>query len=81
MIYHFVSALGNKLTAIFIPHQILENIFILKAALILVSISLCISSLALLILVVSQYRRKKSPKLVKSNVFPVTLRRTTKETK
>ncbi|MGO8945016.1 MAG: hypothetical protein ACLQJ7_15255 [Syntrophobacteraceae bacterium] len=67
---NFFSTIGDKISTLFVPNQVLENILDLKTAVILVAISLLISSLALLILVLSHHRFKKSLILVKSNSSP-----------
>ncbi|MGA2939527.1 MAG: hypothetical protein ABSF52_20850 [Syntrophobacteraceae bacterium] len=73
-IQHFFSTVGDKISKVFVPNQVLENILFMKTAIILISISLIISSLALLILALSHHRFKKSIMLVKSNSSP-TLRK------
>ena len=69
-IQHFFSTVGDKITKLFVPSQVLENILDLKTAIILIVLSLIISSLALLILAISHHRFKKSIMLVKSNSSP-----------
>jgi len=67
---HFFSTVGDKISQLFVPNQVLENILDLKVAIILIAISLLISSVALLILALSYHRFKKSLKLVKPNSSP-----------
>ncbi len=69
-IHHFFATIGDKIPRLFVPNQMLENILDLKTAIILISISLLISSAALLILAMSHNRLKKSLMLVKSNSSP-----------
>ena len=69
-IQHFFSTVGDKISKVFVPNQVLENILFMKTAIILISISLIISSLALLILALSHHRFKKFIMLVKSNSSP-----------
>jgi uncharacterized phage infection (PIP) family protein YhgE len=69
-IQHFFSTVGDKISQLFVPNQVLENIFVMKLAIILIAISLFISSLALLILALSHHRLKKSLMPVKSNSSP-----------
>jgi uncharacterized phage infection (PIP) family protein YhgE len=69
-IHHFFSTVGDKLTKLFVPNQVLENILDLKVAIILIAISLLISSVALLILALSHHRFKKSTMPAKANSGP-----------
>jgi len=69
-IHQSFSTMGDKISKFFVPNQVLEDIIVLKTAVILVAISLLISSLALLILVLSHHRFKKSIMLVKPNSSP-----------
>jgi len=66
-ISHFFLSVGDKVAKIFVPNQVLENILDLKTAIILITISLLISSVALLILALSNHRLKKSLMLFKSS--------------
>ncbi|MGO8944324.1 MAG: hypothetical protein ACLQJ7_11710 [Syntrophobacteraceae bacterium] len=70
-IHHFFSTIGDKISTLFVPNQVLENILDLKVAIILIAISLLIFSVALLILALSHHRlKKKSLMLVKPNSSP-----------
>jgi len=59
--------MGDKISQFFLPNQVLENILVMKVAIILVALSLLISSLAILILALSHHRFEKSLIPVKSN--------------
>ncbi|MGA3118601.1 MAG: hypothetical protein ABSF90_29765 [Syntrophobacteraceae bacterium] len=59
-ISHFVQSIGDKAGKVFGFNPVLENIVMMKVAIILISISLLISSLALLVLVISHCRSKNS---------------------
>jgi hypothetical protein len=72
-IHQFFSTIGDKLGKVFVPDQILENILALKVAIVLIAISLLISSVALLILSLPQYRSKKSIKPIKPDSSPPAL--------
>jgi hypothetical protein len=69
-ITHFLQSLPDKLGKLFNPNQILENIFLMKIAVILITISLLTSSLALLLLALSHYRSKHSIELIESDFQP-----------
>ena len=69
-IHQLFSTVGSKISQLFVSNQVLENILDLKLAIILIAVSLIISSLALLILVLSHHRLKKSLMLLKSNFSP-----------
>jgi len=69
-IHQFFSTVGDKISKLFVPNQVLENILDLKTAIILITISLLISSVALLILALSHHRFKKSLMPIKSNSSP-----------
>ena len=69
-IHNFFTTIGDKVTKIFVPNQVLENILDLKTAIILIALSLLVSSLALLILAISNHRFKKSLMLLKPNSIP-----------
>jgi hypothetical protein len=72
---------GDKITHVLGFNPVLENILVMKEAIILISISLLISSLALLFLALSHHRFKKSIKLLKPNCSPTTLPGMTDQTK
>jgi hypothetical protein len=57
-IHQFFSTIGDKVTKLFVPNQVLENTINLKTAIILISISLLISSMALLVPPLSHHRFK-----------------------
>ncbi len=57
-IHQFFSTAGDKVGKVFGFNPVLENIVVMKLAIILISLSLLISSLALLILAISHYRSK-----------------------
>ncbi len=57
-IAHFFQAIGDKIGRVLGFNPVLENILALKVAIILISLSLLISSSALLILAISHYRNK-----------------------
>jgi hypothetical protein len=59
-IHQFFSTVGDKMGKVFVPNQVFENIIVLKTAIILISLSLLVSSLALLILAISHCRSKNS---------------------
>ena len=59
-IHQFFSTLGDKIGRVFGFNLILENIVVMKVAIILIAISLLISSLALLILAISHCQSKNS---------------------
>ena len=80
-ITHFFQSRGDKITRVLGCNPLLENILVMKVAIILVAISLIISSSALLILALSHHRFKKSLKLTKSNAGPATLPRMTGQAK
>jgi uncharacterized phage infection (PIP) family protein YhgE len=72
-IHQFFSTIGDKLGKFIFPNQMLENILALKAAIILVTLSLLISSIALLILALSHHTSKKSLKPIKPDSSPPAL--------
>ena len=45
-IHQFFSTVGDKISQLFVPNPVLENIFVMKLAIILIALSLIISSLA-----------------------------------
>ena len=57
-IQHFFSTVGDKIGRGHGFNPMLENIFVMKVAIILIALSLIISSLALLVLTISHYRSK-----------------------
>ena len=57
-IHQFFSTVGDKAGKFFGFNPVLENIVVMKVAIVLISISLLISSLALLVLAISYYRNK-----------------------
>jgi hypothetical protein len=59
-ISHFLSAIGDKVGKLFGFDPVLENIVVMKVAIILIALSLLISSLALLVLAISHCRSKNS---------------------
>jgi hypothetical protein len=59
-IHQFFSTIGDKIGKVFGFNPILENIVLMKVAIILIALSLLISSLALLVLAISHYRSKNS---------------------
>jgi hypothetical protein len=69
-IHQFFSTVGDKISKVLGFNPVLENIVVMKVAIILVAISLLISSVAVLILTLSDHRFKKSLKLVKPNSSP-----------
>jgi hypothetical protein len=73
--------MGDKITRVLGFNQGLENILVMKVAIILVAISLVISSVALLILALSHHRFKKSINMLKPYSSPTTLPRMTDQTK
>ena len=78
-IHQFFSTVGDKVGKLFVPNQVFENILDLKTAIILISISLLISSLALLILALSHHRFKKAREslghLFNEADYPIDVRR------
>ena len=80
-IRHFFSAVGDKISRVLGFNPVLENILVMKVAIILISISLLISSLALLILALSHHRFKKSIEMLKPYSSPTTPPRITDQTK
>jgi len=69
-ITHFFQSISDKLSNLFVPDQILENILVIKIAVILIAISLFISSLALLILALSHHRFQKPIDLSEFDLSP-----------
>jgi hypothetical protein len=59
-IHQFFSTIGDKVGKLFGFNPMLENIFVMKVAILLIAISLLISSLALLVLAISHCRSKNS---------------------
>jgi hypothetical protein len=57
-IHQFFSTVGDKVGKVFGFNSVLENIFVMKVAILLIALSLFISSLALLVLAFSHYRSK-----------------------
>jgi hypothetical protein len=72
-ITYFFQSISEKLDKFFFPHQVLENILFTKVAIILITLSLLISSVALIILALSQYRSKKSLQPIKTDSSPPAL--------
>ena len=80
-ISHFFQSIGDKIGGVLGLNPLLENILVMKVAIILIAISLVISSWAILFLAISQHRFKKSIELLKSYSSPTTLPRMTDQTK
>ncbi|MGA2400319.1 MAG: hypothetical protein ABSG91_01270 [Syntrophobacteraceae bacterium] len=59
-ISHFFQSIGDELGKVFGLNPVLENIIVMKAAILLIAISLLISSMALLILALSHHKFKRS---------------------
>jgi len=59
-IHQFFSSIGDKIGRVLGFNPVLENIFVMKLAIVLISLSLLISSLALLVLAISHCRSKNS---------------------
>jgi hypothetical protein len=68
-ITHFFQAIGDKVGKVFGFNPVLENIFVMKVAIILISISILISSLALLVLAISHSRFKKTLEITSDEIF------------
>ena len=71
-ISHFFQSVGDKIGRVLGLNPLLENILVMKVAIILISISLLVSSLAMLILALSHHRLKKSIELLKPHSSPTT---------
>ena len=71
-ITHFFQSIPDKLNKIFVPDPVLENIFVMKTGIVLISISLLISSLALFILALPRHGSKRSHNLIKPFSSPKT---------
>ena len=57
-ITHFFQAIGDKIGRVLGFNPVLENIVVMKVAILFIALSLLISSLALLVLAISHYRSK-----------------------
>jgi hypothetical protein len=66
-IHQFFSTMGDKLGSILGFNPVLENIVLMKTAILLIAVSLLISSLALLVLAISHKRLRESKSLSKPN--------------
>ena len=57
---NFLQSIGDKVSKIMVPNSIFQDLMSIKIAIGLISISLLISSVALLVLAISHYRGKNS---------------------
>ena len=55
---NFLQSIGDKVSKIMVPNSVFQDLISIKIAIGLISISLLISSLALLVLAISHYRSK-----------------------
>jgi hypothetical protein len=65
----FFSSMGDKIGKFLGVNPVLENIFVMKLAIILISISILISSLALLVLAISHSRLKKTLRITSDPIL------------
>jgi hypothetical protein len=68
-IHQFFSTLGDMVGKVFGFNPVLENIVVMKVAIIVISLSLLISSLALLVLAISHSRLKKTRKITSDQIL------------
>ncbi|MGA2223163.1 MAG: hypothetical protein ABSH41_01810 [Syntrophobacteraceae bacterium] len=60
---NFLQSIGDKASKIMVPNSIFQDLMSIKIAIGLISISILISSLALLVLAISHSRLKKTLKI------------------
>jgi len=63
-IHHFFSTIGDKVARVLFFNPLLENIVVIKVAIILIALALIISSLALLVQAIPQCRQDRQNSLM-----------------
>lgn len=68
-IHQFFSTVGDKISKFLGFNPVLENIVVMKVAIVLIALSILISSLVLLVLAISHSRLKKTLKITSDQVL------------
>ena len=66
---NFLQSIGNKIGKIMVPDSIFQDLMSVKIAIGLISISILISSLALLVQAISHTRLKKTLKITSDQIL------------
>ena len=66
---NFLQSIGDKVSKIIVPNSIFQDLTSIKIAIGLISISILISSLALLVLAISHSRLKKTLKITSDQIL------------